>query len=386
MIRSTPALLTACLLLACGDDVAVDPGGSESGSESTSSAEAGDGDGDGEAGDGDGDGDGEAGDGDGEGEAGDGDGDGEAGDGDGEPYPLDELLTLDHLQVKATHNSYHVEPIFAFDDSHEYTHPPLDEQLEDYGVRAFELDLHRSSGGALVVYHIIAIDAQTTCTTLVDCLSTIKGWSDTHRDHVPIMVWLEIKDSTGGLPIDDLLLVEQTILEVFPAERLLTPDFVRGAYETLREALETEGWPTLAQVRGKIMFMILNGSHSSVAAYTQANTSLDGRLIFVGTDDFTSPYAAVSKINNPGSEGIADAHAAKIITASNICGAGQSDEACFAKLAAGLTSGTHHMKDDFLAPAEGSTYFLEFADGNPVRCNEATAPPECTPEALENLQ
>ncbi len=298
--------------------------------------------------------------------------------------PLDDLLTLDHVQVKGTHNSYHVEPQLPFDPSHEYTHPPLDVQLEDYGVRAFELDLHRNAD-ILLVYHIQIIDSLTTCNTLSACLGTIAGWSDQHPGHVPIMVWFELKDSTGGEPIDDLLLVEQTILDVLPAERVLTPDLVRGDYPTLREAIEAEGWPTLGEVRGKIMFMILNGDHSSVADYTYDGTSLDGRLMFVGTDDFSAPYAAVSKINDPASSSIADAHAAGILTASNVCSAGSSDDECFAKLDAGKQTGTHNLKDDFLAPGEGMTYFLDLPDGSPVRCNEVTAPPECTAEALEDL-
>ena len=298
--------------------------------------------------------------------------------------PLDDLLTLDHVQLEGTHNSYHVEPQLPFDPSHEYTHPPLDVQLEDYGVRSFELDLHRN-GDLLLVYHIQVIDALTTCTKLSDCLTTIKGWSDAHSSHVPIMVWLEIKDSTGGMTIDDLGLVDQTILDVFPAERVLTPDLVRGSHATLREAIETEGWPKLGQVRGTIMFMVLNGDHPSVAAYTQGNTNLDGRMMFVDVEDFTLPYAAVSKIDDPSSPAIADAHAAGVLTASNICGAGTAEDECFTKLAAGLASGSHDLMDDFLAPIEGGTYFLDLPGGNPARCNEVTAPPECTAAAIEDL-
>lgn len=298
--------------------------------------------------------------------------------------PLDDLLTLDHVQVKGTHNSYHVEPMLPFDPSHEYTHPPLDEQLETYGVRAFELDLHRN-GESLLVYHIQFIDAVTTCNQLSSCLATIVGWSDLHPDHAPILVWFELKDSTGGEPIDDLLLVEQTILAAMPVDKLLTPDLVRGDHPTLRAALELEGWPTLGEVRGKIMFMILNGDHPSVDDYTFGQTSLDGRLIFVGVDDFTLPYAAVSKINDPASPTIAEAHAARILTASNTCGAGSDEADCFTELDAAFASGTHQLMDDFLAPGEGMTYFLDFPDGNPVRCNEVTAPPECTAAAIEDL-
>jgi hypothetical protein len=253
-------------------------------------------------------------------------------------------------------------------------------------VRAFELDLHRSNvDGELLVYHIFAIDESTTCNTLVDCLTTIKTWSDQHPTHVPITVWFEIKDSTGGMPIDDLLQVDQAILDVFSPAQVVTPDFVRGAHASVREAIETDGWPTLGEVRGKIVFTILNGDHSAVPAYVAGNISLLGRMMFVGTDDFALPYAAFSKINDPADANIANAHAAGILTASNTCGSGQNEDDCYAELAAGLMTGTHNLMDDFLTPDDGATYYLDLPDGNPARCNEVTAPPECTSEAVEDL-
>lgn len=299
---------------------------------------------------------------------------------------LEELLTLDHVQVKATHNSYHQAPLVPLHPSHAYTHPPLDVQLEDYGVRAFELDLHRD-GETLEVYHISTIDSATSCDTLVDCLSTIKTWSNAHVDHLPIMVWFEIKDSTGGAPIDNLLIVDQTILDVFPAARVLTPDQVQGGHESLRAAIEADGWPTLAELRGKIMFMVLNSDHPAVADYTYDHTSLLGRMMFVDTDpaDFDAPYAAVAKINDPASPDIAAAHAAGILVASNICAADQDDADCFAELEAGKQNGVHNLKDDRLTPKDGGDYFLDLPDGNPARCNQVTAPPECTSVALEDL-
>ena len=390
--RFAPLLLTSLFALACADDATEGGSGTETGdptSESSGETSSSSGDGDGDP-TGDGDGDPATGDGDGDPTTtGDGDGD-PTGDGDGDPTgdgdgdsSLDDFLTLDHVQVKGTHNSYHIQPLIPFDASHEYTHPSLDVQLEDHGVRAFEIDLHRD-GDELLVYHIFVIDQETTCDTLVDCLTTIDNWSDNNPDHVPIMVWFEIKDSTGGSPIDDLLLVDQTILEVFEPNEILTPDSVRGEYGSVREALETEGWPTLGEVRGKVMFMILNGGHESVGPYVSGETSLLGRMMFVGTGDYEAPYAAVHKINDPGSDQIAVAHAASVLTASNTCGAGQSDETCFAKLDDGLMTGTHNLMDDFLEPGDGA-YFLDLPDGNPVRCNDATAPPECTAEALESL-
>jgi hypothetical protein len=375
-ILLAPLGLALTVVLACGEQPPADTGPTSDGSESETGDPTGDGDGD-PTGDGDGDGD----------PTGDGDGD-PTGDGDGDPgpdYPLDDLLRLTDVQVKGTHNSYHVEPEFLFHPSHAYTHPPLDVQLADYGVRAFELDVHRHNT-SLLVYHIFTADQVSTCESLGDCLSTIKGWSDQNPGHLPIMIWIELKDDAGGDAFVDLAPLDQAILAVFPPEQVLTPDLVRGEHPSLRAAIEADGWPTLGEVRDKVMFMILNGGHPAAVDYLAGEPALLGKLMFVGTDDFTAAHAAVSKINNPGSSRIADAHAAGILTASNTCGASQAEAECFAELEAGLASGTHALKDDFLVPGEGMTYFLDLPDGNPARCNAATAPPECTAAALENLR
>ena len=56
-----------------------------------------------------------------------------------------------------------------------------------------------------------------------------------------------------------------------------------------------------------------------------------------------------------------------------------------AEFAAGLQNGVHMFKDDFEAEVSDFTYWMNFAGGNPARCNEKTAPPECTSALLEEL-
>jgi hypothetical protein len=94
----------------------------------------------------------------------------------------------------------------------------------------------------------------------------------------------------------------------------------------------------------------------------------------------------VTKINNPAADTeIAAAHDARLLVASNTCGADQSDPDCTAELEAGKANGVHMLKDDFPAKVPDREYWLDLPDGNPARCNEITAPPECTSRALENL-
>lgn len=297
-------------------------------------------------------------------------------------------LTLEHMQVKGTHNSYHVKPLVPFDKSHDYSHVPLDEQLESQGVRAFELDVHKGLGG-FEVYHISVIDAVSTCDTFGGCLGTIKGWSEAHPQHLPITVWIEIKDSTGGSAIGpgDLDDLDDLIRGAFPPDQLLTPDDIQGAFPSVHDALASDGWPTIDSVRGQVLFVLLNVDDVHATDYTLDYTTLAGRAMFarVTPQQFALPWAAIAKLGAGDAADIAAAHAAHLLVATNVCGAGEADDTCFTTLDTAKAAGIHMLKDDFPAKVAGKTYWLDLPDGDPARCNPVTAPPECTSMALEHL-
>lgn len=303
----------------------------------------------------------------------------------GGPAPV---LTLDHVQVKGTHNSYHLEPLVPFDASHEYSHLPLAEQLADQGVRAFELDVHEGVGG-FEVYHITVIDADGTCDTLAGCLGEIHSWSVAHPLHLPVVVWIEVKDSTGGLPIDaaDLDELDAAIRDVLPPDQLFTPDDLQGGHPSVRAALESDGWPAVDAVRGRVLVVLLNVDDDHAENYTSNYTTLAGRAMFARATpaQFAAPWAAIAKLGVGDDADITAAHAARLLIATNVCGAGEADDECTTRLAAAKAAGIHMLKDDFPGPIDGKPYFLDFPDGNPARCNPVTAPPGCTSVALEDL-
>lgn len=321
------------------------------------------------------------------------DGSGTSADGDGSdstgptepPPPLDDLLRMNHMQAKGTHNSYHQEPPIPFHPSHEYTQPSLPDQLELHGVRAFELDVHREINGTINVYHILGIDQVSSCDTFEACLSLIKAWSDLNPLHLPVVVWVEIKDDTGGLPIDDMTELDDIVRDVFPPEQLLTPDDVQGDYPSLRERLVTEGWPVLGEVRGQVLVVVLDGDAGS--DYSNGFTDLSGRPMFVrvGGGEFDLPVAAIAKLGAGDTDTVEAAHAQNLLIATNVCGADESDDDCFAQRDAAVEAGIHMLKDDFPAQVPEREYWLDLPEGNPVDCNPVTAPPECTAEALESL-
>jgi len=296
------------------------------------------------------------------------------------------LLTLDHVQVKGTHNSYHLEPAFPVDASHEYSHAPLAEQLGSQGVRAFELDVHEGFS-EFEVYHISVVDSETTCATLQGCLGQIANWSQGYPQHLPIVVWIEIKDQTGGFPIDaaDLDTMDDVIRESVP--QLFTPDDLQADHPSVRAAIEQDGWPALDAARGQILVVLLNVDDDHAAEYTQGYTTLAGRAMFARATppQFALPWAAIAKLGIGDDGDIAAAHAAHLLIATNVCSAGDPDEDCAARSLAAQAAGIHMLKDDFPAPIDGKPYFLDFPDGNPARCNPVTAPPQCTSLALEDL-
>ena len=260
-------------------------------------------------------------------------------------------LRLNEIQVLGTHNSYHVQPVpelidifLAFDPDAillEYTHRPLEEQFELLGIRQIELDVWFDPDGGLFaeplglealtgmvvhlpefdppglkVQHIADIDFVSTCTLLVDCLGILKTWSDANPRHVPIMVLIEAKDDPppnipaipfvfplpfGPEAFDDL---DAEILSVFPPEQILTPDDVRGARASLDEAIRKDGWPTLRELRGKVLFALDNGGQY-LADYVDGHPALAGRVLFTDSPP-GSPEAAFVKLNEPVAEREAD--------------------------------------------------------------------------------
>lgn len=303
------------------------------------------------------------------------------------PLPQDDLLRVNHVQVLGTHNSYHVEKEGNTIADWHYTMPPLDEQLQKHGVRQIELDLHyKTKNDPIEVHHIGALDEKTTCATFRECLRVIGTWSGAHPNHFPIYVQMEPK---GGYPSDDaegyFAAVEGEILSVLVKERIITPDEVQGNAATLGEAVAKNGWPTLAQTRGRIIFMWDDGGEVR-AAYSRGRTSLKGRLMFVESMP-GDPLAAASVLNDP----VADAAKIKAALAANMIvrtmdGEPSDDDVkSNATFDAALSVGVTWISTNFPAPVSYRTYHPVIPGGNPARCNPITAPPSCVAKDLEDL-
>lgn len=302
-------------------------------------------------------------------------------------YPNDEALRLNQIQAKGTHNSYHVQPPETTLSDWAYSHTPLDVQASDEGVRQFELDVHLEPPTGFTVKHVPILDGETTCATFHECLVTLRGWSDAHPGHHPLFVLIEPKDDVDTTKLaGHIAELDTAILEVWPRERVLAPDDVRGAHATLREAILADGWPTLGATRGKLVVTILDsGPHRE--EYLVGHPTLEGRLMFVDSDP-TKDYAGVMLYDDPeaDAEGLTAAVTAGFIVRTRAdTSHGALVEKQLARQQAALASGAHLISSDYPVPVEDIDYFLDMPGGTPSRCNPITAPDWCTSLDIEAL-
>ena len=294
----------------------------------------------------------------------------------------DDLLRLNHIQVKGTHNSYHVAPDPFVLADWDYTHLPLDRQFEEQGVRQVELDVLWDGDGGFRVAHVPIFDEGTNCPMFADCLSLVRGWSDAHPAHHHLFILVEPKDSLKSNPIEGYYLaLDAEILSMWPRERILTPDDVRGGHATLRAALETDGWPTLGETRGRVLFLMLDSSEHR-DGYLELHPGLQGALLFA-RGEMGAPWSSV--IETGDGQTIREAAKAGYLVRTAVGGADDTLAEILEKEERVVSAGAHIISTDYPAPVEGMDWWLDLPGGLPSRCNPVTAPPECSAMAIENL-
>jgi hypothetical protein len=357
----------------------------------------------------------------------------------------DRTLRINQIQVIGSHNSYHsgIAPseqklieqknpkaMRALD----YAHAPLADQLTG-GVRQLEIDIYADSKGgryshpAIVgkvaeaglpadpdfdplhemdkpgfkVMHVLDVDQRSSCHTFIACLTTIRSWSQQHPQHLPIFILVETKQGREGaapqahqpepFTSETFDALDAEIRSVFSPKEMITPDQVRGSYDTLPEAIQstnaspadkkTGGWPTLSNARGKVVFLMDQRPVEQV--YTQGHPALRGRLIFTNAVP-GAPDAAFTE-ENDGSKAEIDALARQgyLIRTRTDDGteAARTNDHTRADLA--LSSGAQMLSTDYPSsePSRWTGFFVALPHGLVARCNPVTAPPGCVDSLLE---
>lgn len=346
---------------------------------------------------------------------------------------MDRNLRLNDVLAIGTHNSYkqrlppdelaaHYARDAAGADSIDYEHRPLAEQL-DRGMRQLELDVwHDPLGGRYAhppgakrtgyavspwppdqaaamekpgfkVMHLADIDFRSHCMAFTDCLKIIRSWSQAHPRHVPVMILINAKDGRLGpgspqpLPFDATAFdrLDAEIRSVFAPHELITPDDVRGDSATLREAVLAKRWPTLAQARGRVFFVLDEGA-AKVDVYRDARPSLEGRAMFANADE-NSPSAAYLTLNDPLTDAarIASAVDAGFIVRTRADADTQEARHGGARRReAALGSGAQYVSTDYLDPdPRFGAYHVGFDDGAIARCNPRRTASKCAGEPVE---
>lgn len=339
--------------------------------------------------------------------------------------PPGPAIGLDEIQVLAAHNAYHLEgeaPLMqaitdnlpALTPTIEYSHPTLTEQL-DLGVRSMELDVFEDPDGGryatpkaqpllalepidpvmqepgFKVFHIQEVDYRSTCLTFVRCLEELEAWSEAHPTHLPIVVQIEAKDGEIPDPLNlgfvqpiptseaTFVALEAEILSVLDEDLLVTVGDVQGDHDTVRAAIETDGWPDVDDLRGRFVFTLDDRSPKR-DMYRAIHDDTRDRLIFVSAEA-PDDDAAFTVINDPVADGdrirtlVAEGYLVRTRTDADTAEARTGDttrrDAAFAS-GAQIVS-TDYEREDPRFPG----FVVALPGGGPARCNPVSGPDDC---------
>lgn len=301
-------------------------------------------------------------------------------------YLLDRSLRLNEIQMKGSHNSYHLwiengEPQWAYDT------PPISVQLEYQGVRALELDVHYV-GGRFGVYQLDGWEDRSTCPWLEDCLRQVREWLQTHPGHAPIILYFEPRDTAQAPFYEVIEAFEQVLATAWPREKIYTPDDLMGnQYADVTSALRAKGWPTLGDVRGKVL-MVLHDFGAVRYRYLR-DRGLQGRRMFVSDVRMDHPQAGFLALDEP----VENLDTIKDFVARGYMVRTRADDLPtqggdrVVKRDAALRSGAQVILTDYPEGYYIPGYYVEMPGGKPVRCNPITAPRApgaCTAEGIED--
>jgi Phosphoinositide phospholipase C, Ca2+-dependent len=357
---------------------------------------------------------------------------GGSGDDDADTTAPGPSVGLDQIQVLAAHNAYHLEGeeallaaitenLPSLTPTIEYSHPTLTEQL-DLGLRSMELDVFEDPDGGrygapkpqsllglepidpvmqepgFKVLHIQEVDYRSTCLTFVACLTELREWSDDHDDHLPIIVQIEAKDGVIPDPLNlgfvqpipaseaTFTALETEIRSVLDDDQLVTVADVQGDADTLRAAVESDGWPDVDDLRGRFVF-VLDDAGAKRDLYRSLHPDTLDRLIFVAAQP-PDDDAAFTVINDPVADGelirdlVARGFLVRTRTDADTAEARTGDtarrEAAFAS-GAQLVS-TDYEREDPRFPG----YVTDLPGDGPARCNPVSAPEDCEDALLDD--
>lgn len=347
-----------------------------------------------------------------------------------------EDLKINQIQVIASHNSYRkrtypplldylkglsaILPASLNPESWDYDHLPFNEQFSNYNVRGLEIDVspdpnggyyYNRGGNSFVdepvesnvpqllqpgykVFHVADLDYETHYYTFVEALQAIKQWSDANPNHIPLFINVETKSSTPGdiLPFQNFVKsipysnsladdIDAEVKSVFGnnLDKVITPDKIRGEYNTLEEAVLAGKWPKLSEARGKVIFIMEGGL---TGFYKAGHESLKNRAMFIYTNNSGTPESAFIILNNAKSsetqinQKVSEGYIVRTRSDSDTKEARNGDvssrEAAF-RSGAQITSTDYYKPDDRAGQPGWTNFTVQFPQPAPARINPVSA-------------
>ena len=308
----------------------------------------------------------------------------------------------------------------------------MEEQISQFGIRQIELDVYYDPDGGLFskrmgnivskdpvrpnspelmepglkILHFPDINFNTNYLTFKRALSVIKKWSNEHPNHFPIFILIEAKDEgvTDKIPllsligfirplefnIDALNGIDDEIRDVFGEnlEGVITLDNIRGNSESLEDIILNDGWPTLGDSRGKVMFGLDNQGRV-MADYIAGHPGLKGRILFVEANPGT-PEVAFLGINTPNPEIEIRVWQGYLVRTRADTDTRQARTGDSNRRDTALASGAHFISTDYYTPDVRHTTSPEWTDYSvtlpghvPVRINPVSGQKELTGVNIE---
>jgi hypothetical protein len=351
----------------------------------------------------------------------------------------DAQVRINQIQIIGSHNSYHaglLPGMRAFLAKErpadlrglDYAHQPLDKQF-DGGVRQIELDIFADSKGGryahpagpalekaagvpvdsmdnfsgaspevmlkpgFKVMHVQDLDQHSTCQPFTACLEIVRRWSRAHPKHLPIYILVETKhDKPLNIPnatvpepyteatYDEL---DREIRSVFAGDEMITPDDMRGKFATLNEAARAGAWPTLAQARGKVIFLM--DQRSAEPLYLKNHPNLRGRVLFTNAAP-GQPDAAFTEMNDGTEQEIAAlVRQGYLVRTRTDADTKEGRSGSTARRDHAMASGAQILSTDYpkAEPAKWTGYSVSFAGGAMARCNPVAKNAQCVDKKLE---
>jgi len=348
----------------------------------------------------------------------------------------DKVVRLNQIQVIGTHNSYNMG--FAPSEAKyfaehyakayhglEYHHQTLTEQL-NAGVRQLELDIVQDPAGGRFAHpkiveltkqeglpadpdfdpkhdmmkpgfktlHLGDLNERSSCPLFVDCLRAIREWSKTHKHHVPVFVLIEDKQGRVSQLPDAVTAepwtaatwdaMDAEIRSIFKESEMITPDKVRGSFPTLEAAvLAGRGWPTLAESRGKVIFLLYN--RKSAPDYLAGHAMMKGRVLFTNGRPGEPEAAFVEQDAGKPDEISALVKKGYLIRSRADYNTDQGRTNDTTRRDELLVSGTQMISSDFPVsePAPWTGYTVGLPGGLTARYNPVNAPAACNNALIE---